>query len=512
LSTEPQSQSLPARRERTVRAETFQRRGLVAVVALMLVVLWGLVVFVTSLQRHRLLDEGARELTQMNRAVTEQVDALFRAAGTDLRVIDAWLQANPSADPLRDPFLARTVQSLRSSSNVPIELGFATGDGRRFLLPVGANGLGSAADAAWFRRALAPGEPAMVIGEPEQNAAGKWVLPVAWKLAKPRAGLVLAFANVDLDELTAVHERLRVKPAGTITLVRTDGVLLARTPLNTVMLGRDVSSAPGFRAEYGVKPSGSFRFDGANTDGVERIVTFYRLPDAPVIVLVTRAVQDLLAVFVQRRMIAYVAVALLTLLVIGFTFVLHRSLVQLQSARKDLQRMATSDELTGLLNRREFLEAAQREHSRAKRYSRPCSVLMLDLDLFKRVNDTHGHAVGDVVLKTCAAAWKRLLRDQDLLGRLGGEEFCAVLPETPALAGLQAAERMRRAIEALSFEGKQGTFKVTTSIGVTEVVPADEQVADVIERADRALYRAKLGGRNRVERVDGSPSPQAASA
>jgi diguanylate cyclase (GGDEF)-like protein len=166
-----------------------------------------------------------------------------------------------------------------------------------------------------------------------------------------------------------------------------------------------------------------------------------------------------------------------------------------------MQRLASSDGLTGVMNRRAFMEAAQLEFARARRYGRPCALLMLDLDHFKDINDTHGHAAGDAVLRESCAAWRILLRDQDMLGRVGGEEFCALLPETPREGARLVAERMRSAVSALRFKGGQGSFAATASIGLSEVLEGDEQLGQPLERADRALYLAKQRGRDRVEQA-----------
>lgn len=129
---------------------------------------------------------------------------------------------------------------------------------------------------------------------------------------------------------------------------------------------------------------------------------------------------------------------------------------------------------------------------------------MLDVDHFKKINDTHGHAGGDTVLRDCAAAWKSELRDQDLLGRVSGEEFCVILPETPVVAVHQVAEKLRLSLGSTKLmESPDGvSLPVTVSIGFTMIAPGDTEFGQLMERADRALYLAKERGRNRVESLD----------
>lgn len=164
-----------------------------------------------------------------------------------------------------------------------------------------------------------------------------------------------------------------------------------------------------------------------------------------------------------------------------------------------LRHLAVTDDLTGCLNRRAFFAAAEQEMERAARYGGFVSVLMIDLDHFKQVNDRHGHATGDRALKAATAAIRANLREIDGFGRLGGEEFAAMLPETPLAGALMVAERLRQAVASTPVALDDGeTLNLTVSLGVAER-DADETAVDlVLARADTALYRAKAAGRNRV--------------
>ena len=165
---------------------------------------------------------------------------------------------------------------------------------------------------------------------------------------------------------------------------------------------------------------------------------------------------------------------------------------------REMKHMATTDALTELNNRRQFFELASQELKRAHRYERPLTVLMLDIDYFKSINDNYGHHSGDVVLKAFAALAKGTLREADILGRIGGEEFAAVLPETPLDAGILVAERLRDATSKLAVNAKDADINFTISIGVSIVAKEDAIIEDAINRADEALYKAKRMGRNRV--------------
>ena len=159
---------------------------------------------------------------------------------------------------------------------------------------------------------------------------------------------------------------------------------------------------------------------------------------------------------------------------------------------------ALVDQLTGVSNRRHFFQAAEAEFERFSRYNRSFSLLMIDLDHFKQVNDQYGHPVGDKVLKELAETIVRNKRDNDIFGRLGGEEFALLLPETPLAGATEIAVRLRRCCHILCVPGNMA-LRITVSIGVTQVRASDSSFDEVLARADEMLYRAKNNGRDRVE-------------
>ncbi len=183
---------------------------------------------------------------------------------------------------------------------------------------------------------------------------------------------------------------------------------------------------------------------------------------------------------------------------ISGTVVVFRDITELKRLERELREQATTDPLTRLPNRRYFFEALERELARIQRTQKTACLLMLDLDLFKRVNDQYGHAAGDHVLIMLADVLRANLRQQDMAGRIGGEEFAVLLPDTDQSRGLAVAERLRAAVEEAEVRAGDHLLKVTVSIGCVEMRPGDLSVNTALERADLALYRAKEGGRNRV--------------
>jgi len=180
-----------------------------------------------------------------------------------------------------------------------------------------------------------------------------------------------------------------------------------------------------------------------------------------------------------------------TIATLGFVLMCSDRLYQ------ELERQAAIDALTGVSNRRTLDQQAARAIALAHRHKRPLSVLLIDADHFKRINDVYGHEAGDEALQTLAAVLQFSLRGEDLFGRLGGEEFVAVLPETDEEAARRSAERLRAAVEQAEFQVQHRRVPLRVSIGIA-VVDNDDDFASMLRRADQAMYAAKRAGRNRV--------------
>jgi len=168
----------------------------------------------------------------------------------------------------------------------------------------------------------------------------------------------------------------------------------------------------------------------------------------------------------------------------------------LQQALEKNHELAIRDDLTGLYNRRHLPELMQHEVHRADRSGRSLCIALIDLDHFKLINDSHGHAQGDEVLRAFAVAARSALRDTDALGRWGGEEFMAMLPETGVDNAVRVIDRVRQRLAALRFDGLDPALRITFSAGIA-LCAAGETLADAIARADQAMYAAKQAGRDR---------------
>jgi two-component system cell cycle response regulator len=165
---------------------------------------------------------------------------------------------------------------------------------------------------------------------------------------------------------------------------------------------------------------------------------------------------------------------------------------------EEIHRMAIMDGLTGLYNKRYFTEALDREMARARRYSRPLSLIMIDIDFFKNINDTYGHLAGDHILKELGELLISRVRREELVARYGGEELVILLPETDKEGAFKVAELMRQRVESHTFIFANKKIRVTVSAGVSEAVECDYDLSEIIKIADERLYAAKRAGRNKV--------------
>lgn len=181
---------------------------------------------------------------------------------------------------------------------------------------------------------------------------------------------------------------------------------------------------------------------------------------------------------------------------------IQRDVTEYIDVQKKLEILSRTDPLTGLMNRRVFDEMVEKEFYRYKNDNVHYSLLALDIDYFKRINDKYGHPTGDYVLASFSALCEKNIRSQDKIARIGGEEFCIILPATDKTGAIEVAEKLRRAISNACFNQNDHEISITVSIGVSEVKESDYDYVAMLKRADENLYRAKRKGRNQVYSLD----------
>ena len=331
---------------------------------------------------------------------------------------------------------------------------------------------------------------------PERSASGQPVVLMSRTLADEHGRLqggVLAV--VDLAYAQRLIKSFELEPDDVMAIVDSDGVVLARNPPLAGAMGQLTTPPPGAPPFAKMDRAATF-WATSPLDHRERIFGLSRMERFPFIAMVGFDKTRILAGWWHRAW-----QFLFGLAVLGVVLVLAlRAHLTVLRHSETMRRLAITDELTGVANRRQLMEIGASEVARARRYQRPLSVLMVDIDHFKHINDRWGHATGDRVIQVMARMLCEAIREQDHGGRLGGEEFAAVLPETD-LAGAQAlAERVRAqaacCVRALNDHDEPVSF--TVSIGVAMLDARDDGLNSLLQRADRALYQAKADGRNRV--------------
>ena len=475
-------------------------RTVIILTLIALGIMWSFVGYWAISSRDEAINNTGEVLRRMNYGVEEQARRLFSMADVFLTTCDLWLEANPKSDPRSDPVFTRLIEEFRTKTGKTVDIFLVAQDGNVIEIPPSSTkSLANVMDRDYMRGTLAQQEPQLFIGKPLiSRLSGHQGLPVSLRLKSPSHGIIVALAVIDLSTLTASYDEQRGKPDGAIALLRRDGTVLARAPADDSMIGKSVAGGKIFSDHLPNKPRDLVLLEATATDGLKKISSYSAMADYPLVVVVSSAYDNALASWKKQ--------ALLTLLItLGITsaagvvaFRSVRLLNALAEHNSALLHLAMTDVLTGVSNRRHFVNVLEHEFVRARRYGSPLSVLAFDLDFFKRINDGYGHAVGDEALTNFARVAKQGLRDMDLLGRLGGEEFSILLPNTTMTEALVVAERVRDGVTQISIPTDNGTLKFTTSVGVAEVRQTDTSVDDLLRRADAALYDAKAAGRNRV--------------
>lgn len=311
------------------------------------------------------------------------------------------------------------------------------------------------------------------------------------------------------------YQQIDVGPNGSIVLLGTDRSVRAIAS-GTQIPGRYgrfkvPEDKPYFDPEA---PQRGF-YEGVSViDGEYRLGAYRRLIDQGVVVVVLLSPTDFMAAFQERKTLLTVsagvislALSVVALLIFLLSSRYFQSIARLRLAHGQLAQLANTDVLTGVSSRRAFLAGLEAELARARRHNESLSLLMLDIDHFKRVNDVHGHPIGDAVLKQFSETCAGMLRAHDLFGRLGGEEFAVALPHTDAEGARTVAEKIRSAVAHAPIATVAGDIAITVSIGVAQADARKGDVDHLIAQADKALYEAKHGGRNQVHADRSSAYP-----
>lgn len=379
-------------------------------------------------------------------------------------------------------------------------------------IPVGAN----SSDRAYFIHHRDDPSREPFIGLPIRSRSNQeWVITISRRFDDAQgqfAGVVAVTLGV--ENFLRLFGQIDLGHDGAIGLSYTDGSLLVRYPFREQDMGRNFSSSPIYVKYLVDKSVGTASFT-SSLDGVERLYAFRKSDTLPLVTTVALGKSEALAAWRLEAQLSALVVCGLLLLTGGIGWLLIGTMCrrsqaeaellvaqqQLLESNQQLARLAMHDALTGLANRRCFDDALAREIGRARRSGNPLALLMVDIDHFKRYNDSHGHLAGDGCLQEVARRLAACVRrPPDLLARYGGEELAAILPDTDAAGAASVARAMLDALGQEPIAHHDSPFaQVTVSIGVACINGNDlDNGQALIARADQALYVAKEAGRNRL--------------
>lgn len=288
--------------------------------------------------------------------------------------------------------------------------------------------------------------------------------------------------HIMMDNEQRLRAVLEILPVPVYIARRTDGKILYVNRKTCLLL--EQSTGPLLRSS-----SNDFFVDQEDRIRIHQMID--TVPDIREIEVRMKTAQD-------RTFVAELAAIGMTYSGEPAMLVSMNDISQRKKLEEELFHQANTDALTGISNRRYFMVQAEQETRRARRFSRRLSIIMMDLDHFKNVNDTYGHATGDCVLETVVRASLESLRESDIMGRLGGEEFAVLLPETTLEDAKEVADRLLKDIAKKAAPTPKGAVYCTASLGVAQMKKKDSDIDDVLSRADEALFKAKDEGRNRV--------------
>lgn len=470
-------------------------RWVVAVAGSFLLVCWILLLLWSDSSRRETVTQGERELFRTQQLAADKTVQSLRQLDLVTRLLAEWLARHPERDFRTDRELAELMSGLHSG---------LSGTWRVHLL---------APDRSWSWQGQGwQAESAMPVSPPKELGASDILLVGEPVSSGERVGTFLPlFRKVPGRPSGAwgVHSVMVMLAPGELRNLY--GALLAAPGRVITLTDSGQRPLAGFSAESQALTSiaalsgeASGKVGILERDGQRNWLIWQKIEGYPLGLAVSVPESQLLQSWREQSLIVLLAVAALSLLIVRLAFSLLRMLDRLVADREELLRLATTDALTGLLNRRIFLQRLEDEFERSRRYGMPLSLLMLDCDHFKLVNDGYGHAVGDQALQNLALWGQESLRSCDIFARMGGEEFAVLLPETSLNQAVEVAERLRQTVAEHPLQTFAGNLVLTVSIGVAQVEAGDLTVEAVLVRADQALYAAKHGGRNRVGGIPAS--------
>lgn len=469
-----------------------------------------------SAQRSRLAEHAAAT-SNMAGALSAQADSTLRIVDTVLASVVERVEQDGLAPAASDRLRAHVRSMVGEVEELHGVFVFGA-DGSWQVTSLDRPLAGNNRDREYFQYHLKNKDRGTYIGAPVRSrSTGVWVLPVSRRIDNPDGSFGgVALGTVRIDFFADLYDSFDVGKEGVILLALDNATVVYRRPFNEKLIGQNIAAGPVFQMYWKNGPVGTAMLR-SEVDGVERLYSYRHLDNFPLLVATAESKKEILAEWQNSTLLLSVATVLVALLLAGVGARLVRQMIirnqledelviakeQLQERNQELTVLATRDGLTGIANRRHFEETLRLELHRATRTGAPVSLLLIDIDFFKKYNDRYGHVAGDTSLRQVAAALRDGLgRPTDQVARYGGEEFAVVLPGTGAVGARYVAERLRLAVMELGIEHTDNPAGIATiSAGAASFHPGPGEAGDpdlFVTRADALLYRAKAGGRNRV--------------
>jgi diguanylate cyclase (GGDEF)-like protein len=447
-----------------------------------------------------------REMEMVNLALANQTEQLFLTLELALNSTRAELQ-HISTEKRSDPsFVQRLLAAHVAAVPAVTNMGFI--DAKGLLVAhssVTSPGNRRLEDRSYFQTLRDQSQDQLIIEEPfVGRVSNKRLIFVARRVTDANgAFLGVVVASVDTQWIIDMLRSLVTFEGGTSAVFRSDARLLARFPDVENAYGRSFSNIRLFREQIPGSPSGIFK-DTSTIDGKDRFISYRTLERYPLVVNVSIEERILLGHW-RRSALRIGGSALIgSLLVLALFLVIHHQLQQLEAQARALRKQAHTDTLTGLPNRLLFEDRLERALAAASRKERQLAVLFIDLDKFKEVNDTLGHAAGDLLLQETARRLSTCLREMDTVSRLGGDEFTILLPEMENATDADAVAQKIVETIAHPFDINGRAVTVTCSVGIALYPNGADDAGTLVRHADFAMYTAKQAGHNCFRRYQAS--------
>lgn len=469
----------------------------------LLFVIWSMVIYWALNSRHQTVENRKAALVQTVAVVEEQNAQMLSLIRVALMSADQWVARHPDEDPGDSKEFIRLVEQLRESSGQRIDIRMVTRDAKLAYIPKRPDAaVTDVSDRDYFLVQSVPVTQGFYVAKAVfSRVTHKWGIPVSMPASNHEGRIAVLFGAIELERMEKLQAPLLNDSGSSIAILRSDGFVLSRVPILPDMIGTSLASTPSWTEYISREKKGVFFTDREPLAAKAHLVAFSHMPDYPVIIVAIATFDDVLRTW-QEEVIFLVTLALL--LSTGFSLMAVKlaqavrvgelARAEAERTNQELSVLSVTDKLTQVYNRGKLDSVLQHEISRAKRYNQDLSVILLDIDHFKRVNDLFGHGVGDSVLVGMATILQDSIRETDTIGRWGGEEFLIILPQTGHKQAFEVAEKIRQAISSKQFTV---AGHLTASFGVTRFIP-EESEEDVLARADTALYEAKNTGRDRV--------------